>query len=262
MIEKAELWARFDQLRDEETRGALIEAYLPLVRQIASGVIKKLRSGVDFQDLVSDGVFGLMRAVDQFDLNRGVKFETYASPAIRGAIYNGLRRLDWMPERTRGKVRELQKAMDKFTLLYGRPGTEEELADELKLSSKEVYDLIADLGCVYIFSLDQPFQAFTDGDESTIMEVVEDAKSTDPTLMVEFEEERRLLRQAISQLDQRDQLLLKLHYSDGVTFEEIANRMGITKQRISQIHARAVRRLRECLSGEAIRNEAMEQFSF
>jgi len=262
MIDTAELWARFQQERDEETRSNLIEAYLPLVRQIAAGVIKKLRSGVEFQDLVSDGVFGLLRAVDQFDPQRGVKFETYATPAIRGAIYNGLRRLDWMPERTRGKVRELQKAMDKFTLLYGRPGTEEELADELKLSAREVYDLIADLGCVYIFSLDQPFQAFADGDESTIMEMVEDSKSADPTLMLEFDEERRLLREAISELDERDQILLKLHYAEGVTFEEIANRMGITKQRISQIHARAIRRLRESLSGEAIHNEAMKQFTF
>lgn len=259
-MELAELWRLAKQAGDPDARGLLVEHYLPLVESIAKGVIRKLRSGVELDDLVSDGTFGLMRAVDAFDPARGVKFETYATPVVRGSIYNGLRTLDWVPERTRGKVRELQKAMDKITQATGRNATEEELAEELKLSAKEVYELINDLGCTYLLSLDQPIGASVDEDV-TLMDTVKDRGMADPVMEAEFVEQRASLRDAINSLQDREQVLIRKHYLEGVNFEAIARTMGVSKQRISQIHARAVRRLREAVGNLEISPAAMLTFT-
>lgn len=259
-MELAELWRLAKQAGDTDARGLLVEHYLPLVESIAKGVIRKLRSGVELDDLISDGTFGLMRAVDAFDPARGVKFETYATPVVRGSIYNGLRTLDWVPERTRGKVRELQKAMDKITQATGRNATEEELAEELKLSAKEVYELINDLGCTYLLSLDQPIGASVDEDV-TLIDTVKDRGLADPEMEAEFVEQRASLREAINSLQDREQVLIRKHYLEGVNFEAIARTMGVSKQRISQIHARAVRRLREAIGNLEISPEAMLTFS-
>ncbi|MFH0800961.1 MAG: FliA/WhiG family RNA polymerase sigma factor [bacterium] len=247
MQEVSLLWKRFLEHRDKFSRDELVAAYLPFVRYIATGIVRKLRPGFDLEDLISDGVFGLMKAIDYFDPSRGAKFETYATPVVRGSIYNGLRKLDWVPERTRGKARALQKAMDKFTLIYGRPGTENELAEELKISATEVYELITDMGCIYLLSLDQPLSSSED-DETTILDTVEDSQMVDPSAEVEFAEQKKSLRDSLEQLSEREQLLIREHYFEGVPFEQIATRLGVTKQRISQMHARAVKKLRDTLS--------------
>jgi len=261
MQDPSALWEKLKTTREKETKDALIAYYLPLVRQIAAGIIRKLRPGVELDDLISDGVFGLIRAIDAFDVGRGVKFETYATPVVRGAIYNGLRTLDWVPERTRGKTRALQRAMEKFTLLYGRPGTEQELAEELKMSSAEVYELIADLGCVYLLSLDQPYTLSSEDEETTITDTIEDDKFVDPSVEVEFKEQREILKKAIDALGDREQVLVKMHYFESVPFESIADKMGVSKQRISQMHTRAIKKLRESLSSTHISEEALHNFS-
>ena len=259
MAETSELWRKFKESRDKESRDALIQAYLPLVRQIAIGIIKKLRSGVDLDDLVSDGVFGLMRAVEQFDLQRGVKFETYATPVIRGSIYNGMRSLDWVPERTRVKARALQRTMEKLTTLYGRAGTGQELAEELKISTAEVYDLIANLGAIYLLSLDQPISVQSDDEEITILDALEDKKAIDPSVEVEFREEREILKAAVESLNEREQYIMKMHYFEGVSFEKISADLGVTKQRVSQMHSRIIVKLREILSQKLHGDERAQQ---
>jgi RNA polymerase sigma factor for flagellar operon FliA len=253
------LWQQFKSTGDPALQERLVEHYLPLVRNLAMGILRKLRPGSDLDDLVADGMFGLLRAIEGFDLARGFKFETYATPVVRGAIFNGLRRLDWLPERTRGKQRALQKAIDKLSILTGRQPTEEDLALELKMSTEEVYDLITSLGTVYFLSLDQPLTA---GDESdaTVMDLVEDSHLYEPSTEVEFEEERQRLRQAIERLNEREQMLIKMHYFEGVTFEKISRLLGVSKQRVSQMHSRAVRRLREALGEEEIDPAAMQGF--
>lgn len=259
-MDVAQLWRLAKDEQDGSARELLVERFLPLVESIARGVARKFRTGVELDDLISDGTFGLMRAIDAFDPARGVKFETYATPVVRGSIYNGLRTLDWVPERTRGKVRELQKAMDKITQATGRTATEAELAEELKLSAKEVYELINDLGCSYLLSLDQPLGASADEDV-TLLDTVKDRGMGAPELEAEFVEQRATLRDAINSLQDREQLLIRKHYFEGVNFEAIARTMGVSKQRISQIHARAVRRLREAIGNLEITPEAMLTFS-
>lgn len=234
-------------------KDALVEKHFSLVRKIAARLMKNLKQ-VDFDDLVGDGVFGLMKAIEQFDPERGVKFETYATPVIRGAILNGLRAMDWVPERKRTKTRELQKAMEQFQATHGREGTQNELAGELQVSAQEVYDLIADLGTQYLLSLDQPVTAGGE-DERSIIETLEDKNTMEPASEFQFREERELLKKAIDSLPEREGILIHLYYFDGKSFEEIAMEMNVSKQRISQLHAKAVKQLREALhvgSEEAI----------
>jgi RNA polymerase sigma factor FliA len=256
----SELWERLKLNNDESVRNEIIEHYLPLVRQIATMVLKKLRSGVELDDLVSDGAFGLMRAVDNFDLSRGFKFETYATPVIKGSIYNGLRSLDWVPERTRGKARNVQKTSDEFFKEHGRTPTHEELAEELKMTSDEVYDVITNLGCIYILSLDQPV-TMSDEDDTSMINLVENQEAHLPLMEIEFAEEREHLRQAIENLDERDHYIITKHYFEGITFESISEKLGVTKQRISQLHSRAVTRIREYLGNMNITDEAMKNFA-
>ncbi|MGM9992326.1 MAG: sigma-70 family RNA polymerase sigma factor [Candidatus Bruticola sp.] len=254
------LWQQYKDTAAPELQEQLVEYYLPLVKGLAAKVFSKIHCSAEMDDLVSDGLFGLLRAIDGFELSRGFKFETYAIPVVRGAIYNGLRRMDWLPERTRCKARALQKAIDKFASISGRQPTEEELAEELKISAGEVFDLISCLGCVYLLSLDQPLNA-SDSSEGTIMDVVPaDSSFSDPSKEFEFSEERSCLRSAIGKLDEREQFLIKMHYFNGVTFEKISRLLGVSKQRISQMHSRAVRRLRESLKEEDISSEAMIGF--
>ena len=255
-----QLWRLAKEGGDRHARDLLVEHYLPLVRHLAHGILRKLRPGAELEDLMSDGAFGLMRAVDAFDPGRGVKFETYATPVVRGAIFNGLRALDWVPERTRGKARALQKAMDRITQATGRNATEEELAQELKMSAKEVYELINDLGCVYLLSLDQPL-GLSEDDDVTILDTVQDRGRADPVTEVEFIEQRSSIREAISQLGEREQMLIRRHYLEGVNFETIARTLGVSKQRVSQMHTRAVRRLREMLGDEEFSYEIMHSFT-
>lgn len=231
----------------EKDRDLLIEQYLPLVKQIAAKLMRSLRQ-CDFDDLVSDGIFGLMKAVEQFDSSRGVKFETYATPVIRGSILNGLRALDWVPERKRIKTRELQRAMDRLVALQGREATGEELAQELKITAQEVYELIADLGTAYLLSLDQPISSSAD-EERSFLDTIQDQSSADPSAEVEFQEQRLLLRDSLTGLPEREQLLVKLHYFEGVSFEEISRRLNVSKQRVSQLHAKVLKKLRFSLSG-------------
>ena len=237
----------------EEHRDTLIEQHFTLVRQIAAKIVKNLKQ-VDFDDLVGDGVIGLMKAAEQFDPERGVKFETYATPVIRGAILNGLRAMDWMPERKRTKTRELKKTMDEFHVAHGREGTKEEIASELQISAQEVYELIADLGTQYLLSLDQP-ASLDPNEERSLMDTLEDKNMKEPVREFEFEEERDLLKKAIENLPERENTLITLYYFEGKNFEEIAAEMSISKQRVSQLHVRIIKKLREALhigSDEAI----------
>lgn len=257
--ELSALWARYKGTGDQDAQEQLVEYYLPLVKHLAVRILRKLRTGTDLDELVADGMFGLLRAVEGFELSRGYKFETYAIPVIRGAIYNGLRRMDWLPERMRGRARALQKAIDHLSAISGRQPTETELAEELKVSSCEVFDMISSLGCIYLLSLDQPVSA-GDENDATIMDLVGDQEYCDPSRELEFSEQRANLREAVAKLNDREQTLIRMHYFEGVTFDKIAGMFGVSKQRVSQMHSRAVRRLRELLGDNVVEIEAIHSF--
>ncbi|MBI3926732.1 MAG: FliA/WhiG family RNA polymerase sigma factor [Armatimonadetes bacterium] len=259
MDDIAAVWLGYKETGNPELQEELVKHYLPLVRNLALGILRKLRQGTELDELIADGMFGLVRAIEGFDLSRGFKFQTYATPVIRGAIYNGLRRMDWLPERTRGKARALQKAVDKLQQITGRQPTEADIAEELKMTTEEVYDLIANLGCIYLLSLDQPIG--TDEGDATMMDLVEDRGTIgDPVTEVEFEEERRCLREAIESLNEREQIIIIRHYFEGWTFEAVSQELQVSKQRISQMHARAVKKLRQNMGEDYVSPEAMQSF--
>lgn len=245
---------------NEELEEQLVAHYLPLVRKLAIGISRKLASGADLDELIADGNMGLLRAVEAFDPSRGFKFETYATTVIRGAIFNGVRRLDWVPERTRSKARALQQAMDRLHTESGKEPSREDLAAALKISTDEVYELISNLSTAYLLSLDQPV-AVDDSDSASYGEFVEDYSVT-PLMEVEFAEERQMLRDAIASLEEREQLIVTMHYFEGVTFDAISRELGVSKQRVSQLHSRAVRVLRQALGDNTISAEAVQSFSY
>lgn len=253
------LWREYKASKEPWVQERLAEHFLPLVRSIAAGLSRKIGQSVDLDDMVADGSLGLLRAIETFDIDRGFKFQTYATTVIRGAILNGMRRMDWVPERVRAKNRALQQAIDRHQAVSGEQPSEEELAEELKISTEEVYDLIANLGTTYLLSLEQPLSA--DEGEASLGDMVDDDEDV-PDIEYEYAEERDALRNAISQLDEREQLIITAHYFEGITFEAISKMLGVSKQRISQMHSRAVRRLREALGEEGISSEAMQGFTF
>lgn len=237
----------------------LAEHYLSLVRSIAVSLSRKIGQGVELDDLIADGSLGLLRAIETFDLDRGFKFQTYATTVVRGAILNGLRRMDWVPERVRAKNRALQQAIDRHQAVSGEQPSEEQLAEELQISTEEVYDLIANLGTTYLLSLEQPLG--TDDGDASLGDLVDDDEDV-PDVEFEYAEERDALRRAIERLDEREQLIITAHYFEGVTFDAISKMLGVSKQRVSQMHSRAVRRLRDGLGEDEISPESMQGFTF
>jgi RNA polymerase sigma factor for flagellar operon FliA len=201
----------------------------------------------------------LLRAIETFDLDRGFKFQTYATTVVRGAILNGMRRMDWVPERVRAKNRALQQAIDRHQAVSGEQPSEEQLAEELQISTEEVYDLIANLGTTYLLSLEQPLG--TDDGDASLGDLVDDDEDV-PDVEFEYAEERDALRRAIERLDEREQLIITAHYFEGVTFDAISKMLGVSKQRVSQMHSRAVRRLRDGLGEDEISPESMQGFTF
>lgn len=243
----ASVWERYKETSDIGARDFLIEHYLPFVRNIASSIIRKLKAGVEIDDLVNDGVFGLIRAIEFFDPSRGIKFETYATPVVRGSIFNAVRALDWIPERTREKTRALQRAMDNFATNHGRTPVEAELAEELKMSTSEVYNIIVDLGCMYLLSLEQPVSSSPDDDMAVIDTIVAE-DSGNPVVEIEFAEQRQALFESIENLSERDREIVRYHYFEGMSFDKISQILNVSKQRISQLHMRIIKQLRESIS--------------
>jgi RNA polymerase sigma factor for flagellar operon FliA len=253
------LWRRYKVSKDPVIQNRLAEHYLGLVKSIAMGLSRKMGQNADVDDMIADGSIGLIRAIDTFDIDRGFKFQTYATTVVRGAILNGMRRMDWVPERVRAKNRQLQQAVDRHQAETGEAPSEEQLAEELKLSTQEVYDLIANLGTTYLLSLEQPLGS-EDGDAS-LGDMVDDDDDV-PDIEFEYAEERDALRNAIASLDEREQLIITAHYFEGVTFDAISKILNVSKQRISQMHSRAVTRLRQALGDQEISSEAMQGFTF
>jgi RNA polymerase sigma factor for flagellar operon FliA len=259
MSEIADLWREYKASGDPLLQEELVVHYQGLVYKLAHKVARKLKQGTEVEELISDGMLGLVKAIDAFEPSRGFQFSTYATPVIRGSIYNGLRRLDWLPERTRAKARNFQKAVDKLSAIQGRKPTEEDIAKELEISAKEVYELIANLSSMYLLSLDQPV-----GDEdsdASMGDLVEDSRFVSPECEFEYAEERSALRKGLAALDDRERDLLEMHYFQGITFEAISREMGVSKQRVSQLHLRAVRHLREKLGSTEVSIEAMHDYT-
>src|SRR5690625_1281770 len=245
------LWVEYKRTGDRKSRDELIIEYSPLVRQVAARVGAGLPSQVEHADLISYGVFGLIDAIDKYDPERPVKFETYAIARIRGAIIDELRSLDWIPRSIRSRAREVERAHADLEAKLHRTPNAREMADHLEISAEEYRSTINRLSNLNIIALDEVTSAGSDRTETmTLLDTLHDSNALDPAGSMEFEETQFLLARAIDQLGEREKFVLALYYFENMTLAEIGAVLGVTESRISQMHTKAVAQLRERLSGD------------
>lgn len=245
--ETQELWRRYKLCGDPQARDALINQYAYLVKITSGRVVTSLPPNVERDDLVGAGVVGLIKAVDQYDISRQVKFETYAIALIRGAILEMLREEDWVPRSVRERVKSLERTYLQLEMALGRPASEEEVANALGIETDELHSLLADTGRATLLSLDDVIVG-TDGNERIHLADVIDDEDASPLSEVESKEMRRTLGLAIDRLPERERLVISLYYYEGLTFKEIGKVLLVSESRVYQLHTQAVLRLRGYLS--------------
>jgi RNA polymerase sigma factor for flagellar operon FliA len=237
-----DLWRRLRAEGDEKARHRLILHYAPLVKYVAGRLGSGLRRAVDGEDLISYGTLGLIDAVDRFEPERGLKFETYAAARIRGAIIDELRRLDWVPRRVRARSRQLREGVAELEHRLQRTCSEEELADHLGVGVADVRGTLADMAAGGLVALDE----LTAGGVP-IAELLADPAAVDPEAAAERTELRRALVDTVRSLPDRERTIVALYYYESMTLQEVAGVLGVTESRVSQIHARVVISLRNRL---------------
>lgn len=233
------LWRRFRGDGDPATRDGLILHYAPLVKYVAGRLGSGLRRAVDGEDLISYGTFGLIEAVDRFQPERGLRFETYAAARIRGAIIDELRRLDWVPRRVRARCRQVQDGIAELEHRLARTCTEEELAAHLELGVDVLRETLADIAAGGMLAIEE-----LTADGTPIGELLADPAAEDPGAAAESNELRRMLLDTVASLPDRDRTVVGLYYFEAMTLQQIAAILDVTESRVSQIHAKAVLSLR------------------
>jgi len=237
------LWQRFKADASPSARERLILQYSPLVKYVAGRVSVGLPATIEHADLVSYGMFGLIDAIEKFDLEKGVKFETYAITRIRGAIIDELRSIDWIPRSVRAKARNIEQAMASLELQLRRTPTEQELADELSTSVKELRAMLTQVSLVSVVALDESFGG-EDNDRQSLIDTLQDPKAADPQASFEDAEMRSMLGEALNRMGEREKTVLVLYYFEGMTLAQIGQVLGVTESRVCQMHTKAVLGLR------------------
>lgn len=228
---------------DAATREELVVQYLPLVKHVAARLAMGLPAHIEMDDLYSYGVFGLLDALSKFDPSRGVKFETYAFTRVKGAILDGLRAMDWVPASMRQRARQVEEAYGRLEARLGRSAADEEIAEELGVSTGELGRVLADIERASLLSLDELWGDDA-GEEYALRDLVRDENAADPTQSAEWRNREEILAGAVDRLPERERMVLTLFYYDGLTPKEIGAVLGVSVSRISQLHSRAVLRLR------------------
>jgi RNA polymerase sigma factor for flagellar operon FliA len=241
----ASLWREFKTTGDSALRERLILHYSPLVKYVAGRVGVGLPPNIEQSDLVSYGIFGLIDAIEKFDLERAIKFETYAISRIRGAIIDELRSIDWIPRSVRYKAREVEKAYAALEAKLRRTPTEQEVAAELEITTTELRAIFSQVSFVNVLALDELLNTGGEkGDKLSLVDTLEDSKAEDPVQAFEAEEMKYLLAGAINTLPEREKIVVTLYYYEGLTLAEIGQVLGVTESRICQMHTKAVLQLR------------------
>src|SRR5581483_10396982 len=243
------LWKDFKDSADPRLRERLILHYSPLVKYVAGRVGVGLPPNIEQADLVSYGIFGLIDAIEKFDISRAIKFETYAISRIKGAIIDELRAIDWIPRSVRYKAREVEKAYASLEARLHRTPTEPEVAEELGISLEDLHTIFSQVSFVNVIALDELLNVGGErGDKLSLVDTLEDTKAEDPVQAFETEETKYLLARAINTLPEREKIVVTLYYYEGLTLAEIGQVLGVTESRICQMHTKAVLQLRAKLA--------------
>ena len=249
--ETTPLWQEYRKSRDQHVRDRLILTYAPLVKFVAGRVGASLPSHVDEQDLVSYGLLGLIGAIERFDPDREIKFETFAMARIRGAIIDELRSLDWVPRSVRTRARQIERAIAVLERELMRAPTDEEIAKKLGVTNDELEDSLHEISRSSVAALDELWSPSGSGDAIALIDTIEDETGPDPEISLEQAEIREALGEAISDLPEREKLVVTLYYYEELTLREIGEVLGVTESRVSQLHTKAILRLKAHLAGAA-----------
>lgn len=235
------IWKTYKRTRDENLRNTLIEHHMPLVRTIAERVLQTLPKSIDVDDLSSAGTFGLMDAINGFDLSRGIKFKTYCTTRIRGSILDELRSQDWVPRLVRLKAHRLERAIRTLEGQLGRTPNQAEIAAELGITLEELQAHEAEANAKTIFSLSEKWDDGDDDKELEKVEILADRKSSNPMDTIQ---QRDALDMITSSLTKKERLIILMYYYEGLTMREIGEIMELTESRVCQIHSNVMARLK------------------
>jgi RNA polymerase sigma factor FliA len=246
------LWREYRRSRDQHLRDRLILTYAPLVKYVAGRLGSGLPAHVDEGDLVSYGLLGLIGAIERYDPNRDVKFETYAIARIKGSIIDELRAMDWVPRSVRARARDIERAIAELESRLGRAPTDEEIAQKLGLSQEELDGSLTDISRSSIAALDELWTVSSSGgDQIALIDTIEDTQGPEPQSALAETEMKEAIAEAIARLPEREKLVVTLYYYEELTLREIGEVLGVTESRVSQLHTKAVLRLKARLSGAA-----------
>src|SRR5262249_16178943 len=241
---------------DRALRDRLILTYAPLVKFVAGRLGATLPSHVDEQDLVSYGLLGLIGDIERFDPGREIKFETYAIARIKGAIIDVLRSLDWVPRSVRTRARELERGIGELEGTVMRAATDGEIAEKVGITEDELGESLTEISRTSIAALDELWSPSGSGDQISLIDTIEDQSGPNPEVSLEQTELKEALGEAISRLPEREKLVVTLYYYEELTLRAIGEVLGVTESRVSQLHTKAVLRLKARLSGVAMRQHA------
>lgn len=246
----SQLWQEYQHTRDRALREKLVLIYLPLVKWTAARLKATLPGAVQVQDLEGAGVRGLIQSIEGYDPGRGIRFESYASTRIRGAMLDGLRDFDWLPRSLRTKAKDLERAFEACESRLGGVPEDEDVAREMGLSVAEYRAMLEEVGSLQLVSLDSE-PAGADG-EGSFHDVIADPETEDPLAKIELEEERRRVLDWLQELPEQMRRVMVLYYYEELTLKEIGQVMSLSESRVCQIHSAAVHSLKARLAQELV----------
>ncbi|CCY58885.1 rNA polymerase sigma factor [Clostridium sp. CAG:632] len=243
---RSKLWEKYSQKQDSETREALIIEYVPLVKLVSGRLSMYLGYTVEYEDLVSYGIFGLIDAIDKFDYRKGIKFETYASLRIRGAILDQIRKMDWIPRSVRQKQRQIDAAITKLESAEDKTATDEEIAKELDISLEEYYVWQGQTKVTGIASIDEFVE------QGIEVRAFDNQKYADnePEKVYEKEELKNLLKESLDKLTEKERMVVVLYYYEELTLKEISSVLEVSESRVSQLHTKALQKMKQILGSQ------------
>lgn len=240
-VDKEKLWEEYQKKKTPELREKIIIEYAPLVKLVAGRLSMYLGYNVEYEDLVSYGVFGLIDAIDKFDLGKEVKFETYASLRIRGTILDQIRKMDWIPRTVRQKQKKIDEAIKQIEMKTGKTAQDEEIAQELGLTGEELLNWQSQLKVTNVISLNEYIEQGTE----PVMDARNNSHFAQPEDNIEEEELKKVLSEAIDLLTEKEKKVILLYYYEDLTLKEISNILEVSESRVSQLHTKALSKMRK-----------------
>ena len=240
-IDKEKLWEEYQKKKTPELREKIIIEYAPLVKLVAGRLSMYLGYNVEYEDLVSYGIFGLIDAIDKFDLGKEVKFETYASLRIRGTILDQIRKMDWIPRTVRQKQKKIDEAIKQIEMRTGKTAQDEEIAQELGLTGDELLNWQSQLKVTNVVSLNE----YIEQGSEPVMDARNNSHFAQPEDNIEEEELKKVLSDALDLLTEKEKKVILLYYYEDLTLKEISNILEVSESRVSQLHTKALSKMRK-----------------